>query len=834
MRHEGSWLRVAQAEGSIVHWQLSPLVEAAYISPAASLTGGMDAAFFKTRERNVIPHDYPCRTHFADRFRDRPPEPNPPAGWTEWRFPHSGIRIERSGFWYRPTRLSSWARTWIATEDRRTIVVRLATFGGAAIHCDGTMIGWLTPYRRNDEQAREFTLDLAPGLHEIGVWFDDLAERDTRYAVSLSLVAGGPVTVALPLPIKPEIASALSRLLAGIRFETPTIEGGAVRAVLPGPAPVDLAVTAEAHGDGICGGHAVVRTSVAAGATAIDLGPADHLPAGYLSVRITLSAAGFSLDRVLPVEILHGDWRMAPCADPVHRADRVLERLARGPDTLSTAQAMLMRGRADRAALRRVLETALVPVEQRYDCADFLLTALLWIRMEHPADVPEELTDRIDTAIRGFRYWLDEPGDDVMWFFSENHALLFHVCQYLAGIVFPGDRFPASGRTGRDQTAIAEDRLHAWFDAFEAHELAEWNSAPYFPIDLLGLTALMRLGPDAALARRAERAAHRLIEIVARTSHHGFLTASQGRSYEHSLRPARSLEISGIAWLLWGVGAMPSHGFALGPLAALIRDGRLTPDPSLAEAASCPTGVAVDWRYVQGPGRLAALQHFKTHAYALGTAAGYRPGGWGYQETLLHARVGRDPDTQIWINHPGEPIIGGFARPSYWGGSAALPRVHQYRGLAVLLVEPHPGTAGFSHAWFPWHRFDALAVERHMLAFAAGDAFGVLRSLNPLEPVTTGPTAGVEVRQSGDRHLWILRLAVRGDFGSFDRFQAAMRTLTADLPDDAGRMRLADPEYGPLTGHADGRLTTPHEVIDPATWTIAGTVVTHDLAEAAA
>ena len=53
--------------------------------------------------------------------------------------------------------------------------------------------------------------------------------------------------------------------------------------------------------------------------------------------------------------------------------------------------------------------------------------------------------------ILNFRYWIDEPGNDVMWFFSENHALLFHICQYYAGTLYPNEVFTCSGRTGRCQ-----------------------------------------------------------------------------------------------------------------------------------------------------------------------------------------------------------------------------------------------------------------------------------------------------------------------------------------------------------------------------------------------
>ena len=94
----------------------------------------------------------------------------------------------------------------------------------------------------------------------------------------------------------------------------------------------------------------------------------------------------------------------------------------------------------------------------------------------------------------------------------------------------------------------------------------------------------------------------------------------------------------------------------------------------------------------------------------MGSAAHYRWNEWGYQETVLHLRLGDKPDAQVWINHPGEAIHSGYGRPSYWGGSGTLPRVHQYRGLAIVLFDCAAEQPDFTHAWFPQSAFDLRAV----------------------------------------------------------------------------------------------------------------------------
>ena len=79
----------------------------------------------------------------------------------------------------------------------------------------------------------------------------------------------------------------------------------------------------------------------------------------------------------------------------------------------------------------------------------FALVPLLWTRIVYPDRLPQALIARIDAAILEFRYWMDEPGNDVQWYFSENHALLFHTSAYLAGNLLPDARFRRADRAGR-------------------------------------------------------------------------------------------------------------------------------------------------------------------------------------------------------------------------------------------------------------------------------------------------------------------------------------------------------------------------------------------------
>ena len=105
-------------------------------------------------------------------------------------------------------------------------------------------------------------------------------------------------------------------------------------------------------------------------------------------------------------------------------------------------------------------------------------------------------------------------------------------------------------------------------------------------------------------------------------AHHGHLTAAQGRSYEHSLRSGWSLELSAIARLLWGRGGFGARFHALPPLALCLRDHGLTL-PDLTSRAFWDRDGAQEWCFRQGENGFAALYHYKTRAYALGTGQIY-------------------------------------------------------------------------------------------------------------------------------------------------------------------------------------------------------------------
>jgi hypothetical protein len=805
----------------VTYWRLGATSEARYDTVDQPMKGEMDPFFFLTKHKNFIPHEYPCRTQFAAERRGKRPQPmSVPLMERVW-LPFASPRVDLSGFWFRPTVIGTWAETSIDCAAAGEATLRLRTCGGAILFVNGREIGWMAPYSRNLEASEEFAASLKAGSNDIRIWFDDLAERDARYYFQLDYLAGPAVAHALAVPVDETVVDLMETMLGSMRFERAAYHDGEVALVSDVALPSDADVTVAIEGDFMSIEDPVRRSlTLKAGATRLLIAMAADLPADFRHFKVTLEIGGYAVSRVYGVEVCHATQQGAAPADLSARIGEALDEVAEHAE-MDTVRALARLATGRGGALTEAMIAASLPaIEDCHDCADFILVPLLWSRAVSP-DIGSALLERIDAAILGYRYWMDEPGNDVQWYFSENHALLFHTAAYLAGHILPGARFVRSGRLGSEQSSVGAERVRAWLDHFEHWEMAEFNSAPYFPIDLKGLCALYALAPDADIRGRAGNAIVRLLEIVARSAHHGQITGAQGRSYEHTLRASSSLELSGICRMVFGKGNYGMRFHALPQLALCLRDHGLTVPAEFAAIASVAGDEHWEWTFAQGQDRFARLYHYKTRDYAMGTAAAYRWNQWGYQETVLQMRLGSNPDAQVWINHPGEVLQSGYGRPSYWGGSGTLPRVHHYRGLAVVVFDCFVEQPDFTHAWFPRGMFSASRVEGALALAEADDAFALISASAPFTEVASGPTAGNELRVAGRKSTWIVRLGDRASSGSLEGFAARFAGLTVRNGED-GSLIVDDPVYGEVRFGADGTAVAEGRTVDPSAWTIRG------------
>lgn len=147
-----------------------------------------------------------------------------------------------------------------------------------------------------------------------------------------------------------------------------------------------------------------------------------------------------------------------------------------------------------------------------------------------------------------------------MWFYSENHALMFHTCQLLAGELYPSETFSNSGMTGLQMQQKAKGLLLEWFRGFLNEGFTEWNSSAYLPIDLLAWPASMP-------GRRTESCGHwqngawdYVFYLLAVHSRKGFFAGSSGRTYLKEQFGNWSNCTSFMSWIGYGCGTPGPRG----------------------------------------------------------------------------------------------------------------------------------------------------------------------------------------------------------------------------------------------------------------------------------
>jgi hypothetical protein len=216
------------------------------------------------------------------------------------------------------------------------------------------------------------------------------------------------------------------------------------------------------------------------------------------------------------------------------------------------ARLALDRGPLDEASIR----DALAYVDARHDCADFTVAGLLRVLYQFGASplLPADLAAAIRRTLLGFKYWIDEPGRELMCFWSENHQIMFHSDEYLAGQLCPDERFPNAGLTGREHMAAARPKILRWINLKARVGFSEWDSNTYYDEDMTPLLNLADFAHDAEIAQAARMILDVMFFDMAVDSFRGVYGTSHGRSYPRNVLDGRTSAMAGVQKIAWGMG----------------------------------------------------------------------------------------------------------------------------------------------------------------------------------------------------------------------------------------------------------------------------------------
>ncbi|MDP9793329.1 hypothetical protein J2S43_001841 [Catenuloplanes nepalensis] len=493
--------------------------------------------------------------------------------------------------------------------------------------------------------------------------------------------------------------------------------------------------------------------------------PLDGVVAREVSVRVGVDASAVPVNREFDLLVLPFDHRETAVGTPGEWRRELLTHASSSGTGVAAelARAELGGGPVTADGLAR----ALTMISQRADCADFEAVGLL--HLWHRADAWEPgLREAVRAALRGFKYWIDQPGLDAMCYFTENHQLVWHTAETLAGEALGDDVFPNTGWTGRRHAEHGRELAREWIARRLAGGFSEFDSNAYLAIDLLALVSLAELGTDRALAEAAAGLADRVLFSLAANSWRGVHGCAHGRSYVGALRSSRLEETAPIMRLCFGVGALND---ALLP-ATVLAVARRYAVPDAIRAVAAYDG---DWsgrqnnrgRYLPDRDLLdrpygSDVVVHRTADVMLASVQDYRCGLPGLQEHVWGATLG--PETQIFVTQPPNASVSPSSRPNAWAGDHVLPRVRQHGGTLIALY------TGRTHAWFPVRHLDEQAARGVWRAGRRGDGYVALATDGGAGFATAGPEAWQELLPGGTGAAWVCVVGRRATHGSFAAF----------------------------------------------------------------
>jgi len=196
-------------------------------------------------------------------------------------------------------------------------------------------------------------------------------------------------------------------------------------------------------------------------------------------------------------------------------------------------------------------------VDSRQDCCDFAVGGLLRIFYKYHDSplISRGLIARIEECLLQFKYWWDEPaGDNRRCYWTENHQIIFHTDELLAGQLFKERSFQNDGKDGAYHMEHALHLIRRWFDFRVRFGFSEWLSNCYFEEDLLALVNLFDFAEQEDVRRLAGLTIDLILFEMALHTYRGVMGCTHGRTYTRLIKGGRGEDSSSTAKLMLGMG----------------------------------------------------------------------------------------------------------------------------------------------------------------------------------------------------------------------------------------------------------------------------------------
>lgn len=177
--------------------------------------------------------------------------------------------------------------------------------------------------------------------------------------------------------------------------------------------------------------------------------------------------------------------------------------------------------------IRNALKRQSAYINKRFDCSDFKLQLMFRIYKDCGDKLSEREKDLIKDTFLKFKYFMDEPGDDSMCYWSENHQLLFAVAEYLAGQEWEDEVFTNSGMTGKEHKEKAIKRINTWIEQRFKYGFSEYLSNVYLQEDIAPMANFIEYAEDRKAAENMRTIMHLLwFDVATHSVKNRFVPAS--------------------------------------------------------------------------------------------------------------------------------------------------------------------------------------------------------------------------------------------------------------------------------------------------------------------
>lgn len=743
--------------------------------------------------------------------------------------------VDLSAFYHTTHYLRAWACAMVYSPADREFEWVLTTNGPADVWINTNHVHRQEHFHHQIPCSVPFKCQMHKGYNQIVVRFEEVAARECPYSMALQVIGiSDEIKEAVRLPTTIERV-ARRRKFENIFEAAYTMQevykyADEVKVLWPDDLEDSASITvrmqtpsgriySETNRLGSAGNHAI-------------LGQAVQFPDGQYNALVMPRPKEFHegmmrISRPIPLRTIRGRYSQEPYSTYQERRIEALKDAAlRSRINIFSDIAKMAIGWWERVSVDRFLEQ-IESINKRSDCSDFYLVGLLGMiyRFGDDPNFPEALKQPLEDCILNFKYWNDEPGSDAMWYTSENHAILFHTCEVLAGQLYPDRVFSNNGQTGRWHQEMGEKRAVQWLQQRAGYGFTEWDSNCYFEEDILALTHLADLAENSEVWELASVVLDKMFFSMAVNSYKGTFGSTHGRTYTPLIKGGYFEATAGISRLAWGMGIYNNNIMGLVSLACsqyelpeiIAEIANHFPEEMWSREQVKDTEAG---GYTSGPaGDGLNKVTYKTPDYMLASAQDYHPGEPGYQQHIWQATM--SPDAVVFVTHPTCVSEEGSHRPNFWHGNAILPRTAQWKDVLVSVHNlPENDWMGFTHAYFPVYAFDETNITGGWAFGKRGDGYIAITASTGIELIKRGDNAFRELRSYGKKTVWLVQMgrsALDGTFADFQKKVLENKVNFGELTVEYETLRgdkLAFGWEGPLTLNGEEQPLSGFKHID--------------------